>query len=92
MAHVLAVPIHGSASGLGASARPRWELVLVTLHPVSLAIGFVLALVWSGVGLAAFAAWKEWQARKARDEAVDRVIAKVAVASLNMPPDLRVMK
>ena len=87
---MLAVPVQGSASGLGATARPRRELVLVTLHPVSLALGFVLAYVVSGGCLAVLIVWDAWRARKARDEAVDRVIAKVAVACLDIPTDVKV--
>ncbi len=65
---------------------------MVTLDPRSFVLGFMAAYAFSIIVCAALLLLDAWQARKARDKELDWRIAGAAVASLNAPPDLRVMK
>ena len=60
------------------------------LDPFSVVVGFLAAFGLSGLFGAALLLVDWWQARKARDEALDRVLADVAIACLETPTDARV--
>ena len=66
---------------------------MVTLHPSSLAIGFMLPFALAFVGLMALMAtldvfdkWNaridKWHARKQRQTAINRLLAETAIAEL----------
>ena len=62
----------------------------MALDPVSVAVGIVAAYAFSAVLLIVMCVVESRQAKKERDEAVDRLVAKVAVACIEQPMNVRV--
>ncbi len=62
----------------------------MTLDPFSFVVGIVACLVFCGVlgAVLEFADWR--QAKKERDEALDRLLAEVGVACIEQPTNVRV--
>lgn len=60
------------------------------LDPRSFVLGFMAAYAFSIIVFVALLLIDAWQARKVRDEALNRVIANVAVACLETPTDVKV--
>ncbi len=61
----------------------------MTLDPVSLALGFVAAYVFSGVALVVMYVVDWRQAKKQRDDALDNLLAEVGIACIEQPTNVR---
>ena len=62
----------------------------MTLHPPSLALGFIASWVLSFLLICGMCLWDWWRVRQARDEELDALLADVAVRSLEHPLNTRV--
>ena len=61
----------------------------MTLDPFSVVVGIVATFVFSGV-LGAALELADWrQAKKARDDALDRLLADVGIACIERPTNVR---
>ena len=62
----------------------------MTLDPVSVAVGILATYAFSSALVAVMCIAESRAARKERDEAVDDLMAKVAVRCIDRPTDVRV--
>ncbi len=61
----------------------------MTLDPVAVAVGIVATYAFSALLLVALCVAESRQAKKERDEAVDRLVANVGIACIEHPIDVR---
>ena len=61
----------------------------MTLDPVSVALGFVAAYVFSCVAFIALCVVESREGKKRQGRALDQALANVAVASLEQPTNVR---
>ncbi len=62
----------------------------MSLDPFSVAVGFMSALVLSGVLGAALLVADWWEARKVRDDALDELMSDVAIRCIERPTNVKV--
>ena len=61
----------------------------MTLDPVSIALGFVSAYVFSTALVVVLCVVESRQAKKQRDDAVDQLLAEVGIACIERPTNVR---